>query len=226
MRSEADCILSIALQKPPGLKHRNSSAVWSLASMQWLRTLAAKTELAPPFTRARVLDALNNRRSAAPSAAATRWIQGLKCEDSWCVRKAEVENGCNYGFRAVYRVRVGTFPLTNNWVRNGRISPAWRDLCAFCGKQEKETAGHLLLECEAWNQQRSAVLGSQLTKVRLLSKAASHTKLALRGLLGGRLPVQHHNATDTVCATARFLTAIRAQRTEKTEYLIGCFNIE
>ena len=51
--------------------------------------------------------------------------------------------------------------------------------------------------------------------MRLLLREASRSKLALRGLMGGRLPTHSHNIADSLLATTRFAKAIRKLRAEK-----------
>ena len=109
------------------------------------------------------------------------------------------------------KLRTGTYQFTNKLVFKGIIDPCYINKCVFCKRHTVENIEHLIIECDAWREERKTFLeicGTNTVTPQIRNSSNSFLKC----VLGGNSPASGRKPADWIIASGKFLSAIARKR--------------
>jgi hypothetical protein len=142
---------------------------------------------------------------------ASRQAAQLRLGSGKQIRRLQLSNLCSPGgLYHLTRLRTGTYQFTNKLVFSGTINPRYINMCAFCRRHTTENIEHLMLQCDAWREERRTFLG--ISGVNSNPQITDNLRSFLKSVLGGNNPASGRKPADWIIASGKFLSAISRKR--------------
>lgn len=198
-------------------KFKSKKRTWVTNTMIWLKKNHISTELETKETvqmvHAAVSEKQEKRNKSIIGAMANRlgWHSGKE------LIKAELNPEVpKLGLAMMFKIRTGTFRSVNEMVVTGKIDPKYRNKCVICETDGVETLEHLLLDCNALNDERSKYLSQYINEINGLSDNPSYQrKLTQKLLLGGEMPAFGRKPAEIIPSVAKYFSALVIKRATK-----------
>ena len=196
---------------------KSKKKTWCTSTVTWLRKNKIPLDMNIKETTRRVKAAVTVRKTRKDKSVigATASKYGIGSGKELHIAELTPETS-TLGIATLFRLRTGTYRTTNEMIATGKLSPIYKDRCILCNLEVKETAEHLILDCNALADERRLHLSSIINEINLWpADPVKRRKWTLKILLGGEMPAFGRKPAEIIPCLSKYLSALVVKRAAK-----------
>ena len=191
--------------------YKSRKSTWSKGTNLWLKRF--KIDINNPLSNGKqeIMENYIPRIMKRDKTETSKLARILKVKSGKLLRRLEINMELKpLGVYNLMRLRTGTFMFTNKLTFIGILSHTYKDKCICCKANIKEEIGHILLECNAFKNERDKYLEIDPGDRKLAPDKLKNKNLNL--LLGGERPASGKMQAEKIVKTIDYLSAIARKR--------------